>query len=143
MADRIFAGVALLVTLAYGAIAFAVIRAPFQYDPLGPESWPRILSVVAGMCCLFILARPDGTRFDVGLTMLARLAGAVALLALYAVLFQPLGFILSTTLFCAVAAKALGAGWAGAAGFGAATGVLGYGLCAGLLDLNLPAGLLG
>jgi putative tricarboxylic transport membrane protein len=143
MADRVFAGLALLATLAYGAIAFAVIRAPFQYDPLGPESWPRILSVVAALCCLFILLRPDGTRFDLALAMLARLAGAVALLALYAALFQPLGFILSTALFSAVAARALGSGWIGAAVFGAASGVLGYGLCAGLLELNLPAGLLG
>ena len=39
MADRIFAGLLLLVTLAYGFIAFTIIKAPFQYDPLGPESW--------------------------------------------------------------------------------------------------------
>lgn len=140
MADRLFAAVLLLVTLAYGALAFFVIRAPFQYDPLGPESWPRILAVVMAICLAALLWSPDVERFDTDRPSWVRLAIIVALLIAYAIVFQPLGFILSTTLFTLVVSRLLGAPWVGAAAFGVGTGVGGYLLCAGLLDLNLPAG---
>jgi len=140
MADRIFGFIALAVALGYGFIAFARIKAPFQYDPLGPESWPRILSVAAVLCCLYILVRPDNIRFKVlGHTML-RIALVVVLLAAYAALFEPLGFILATALFCGILSRMLGATNLQMVLFGIGSGVGGYALCAGLLDLNLPAG---
>ncbi len=140
MADRLFAAVLLVVTLAYGALALFVIKAPFQYDPLGPESWPRILAAVMILCLVALLWSPDIGRFDTDRPSWVRLAIVVALLVAYAALFQPLGFIISTTLFTFVVSRLLGAPWIGAAGFGLGTGVGGYLLCVGLLDLNLPAG---
>jgi putative tricarboxylic transport membrane protein len=140
MADRIFAAVLLAVTLAYGALAFFVIQAPFQYDPLGPESWPRILAVVMAVCLVALLWSPDVGRFDTDRPSWVRIAIVIALLIAYAALFEPLGFILSTTLFTLVLSRLLGAPWPGAAAFGVGMGVGGYLLCAGLLDLNLPAG---
>lgn len=59
MIDRIFASLMMHVTLAYGPIAFTAIKAPFQYNPLGPESWPKILSAVAVVCLLVLLWKPD------------------------------------------------------------------------------------
>ncbi|KGJ03544.1 putative tricarboxylic transport membrane protein [Paracoccus halophilus] len=143
MADRIFAGVLLLVTLAYAFIAFTAIQAPFQYDPLGPESWPRLLSVVAIGCILGILWRPDNDSLDVARTTWFRLAAILVLLVAYAELFEPLGFIISTFLFSAVVSAMLGARPARALLFGAAAGLLGYVVCVMLLDLNLPGGFLG
>lgn len=140
MADRIFGVIALAISIGYGYIAFTIIKAPFQYDPLGPETWPRILSVCSTLCCLYILILPDRTRFKILGSTLLRIAIVVILLGAYAYLFEPLGFILSTTLFCMVLSKLLGATKLQAAVFGLASGVLGYGLCAGLLDLNLPIG---
>ncbi|WP_413207309.1 tripartite tricarboxylate transporter TctB family protein [Rhodospirillum sp. A1_3_36] len=140
MADRIFSGLLLLVSIGYGVMAFTVIKAPFQYDPLGPESWPRILSVVAALCCLGLLARPDTDRFDIEGKTLTRLVVLVLLLAAYAALFQPLGFVLATFLFCAVLARILGATMGHGLIFGLATGILGYGVGSILLELNLPAG---
>ena len=64
----------------------------------------------------------------------------VILLSAYAYLFEPLGFILSTVIFCAVMSKLLGASKLEAGLFGVASGFIGYGLCAVLLDLNLPFG---
>ncbi|MEN3794882.1 tripartite tricarboxylate transporter TctB family protein, partial [Fulvimarina sp. MAC3] len=64
MADRIFAGALFLVALAYTYIAFFILQAPFQYDPLGPESWPQILGVVALLCLAYVFIRPDKDRFD-------------------------------------------------------------------------------
>jgi putative tricarboxylic transport membrane protein len=80
MADRIFCGVLLLVTLAYGLIAFTAVSAPFQHDPLGPESWPRILSVVAVGCILKVLWRPDTDGLGVARRTWFRLAAAAVLL---------------------------------------------------------------
>lgn len=140
MVDRIFGSIALVISLIYGFIAFTVIKAPFQYDPLGPEAWPRILSVVATLCCFYIIVRPDRLRFNVLGHTLIRIGLVVLLLSAYAVLFERLGFIVSTALFCGVLSRMLGATNKQAVLFGAASGLLGYGLCAGLLDLNLPIG---
>ncbi len=140
MIDRIFATLLLLVTLAYGLIAFTLIKAPFQYDPLGPESWPRLLSVVATLCILGLLWKPDVERFDIKHKTGFNLAVVTLMLVAYAGLYQPLGFVLSTLLFATLMSRLLGAGWSAALIFGFAAGVLGYGLCAGLLGLNLPAG---
>ena len=140
MVDRIFAGVLLVVTLAYAVIAFTTIKAPFQYDPLGPESWPRILSLVAIACLLVILWKPDATDMGVTRSTWFRLAATVILLCAYAELYEPLGFILSTILFGTVLCAMLGAGIMRALVFGVAAGVAGYLLCVTLLELNLPEG---
>lgn len=141
MADRIFGCITLAIVLGYGFIAFTIIEAPFQYDPLGPESWPQILAVFAGLCCIYIILLPDGGGFKVLGTTLVRIAVLIVLLSGYAYLFEPLGFILSTTLFCLVLSKILGATVGQAILFGVASGGFGYLICAILLDLNLPEGM--
>ena len=140
MADRIFAGVFLLVAITYTVIAFTVIRAPFQYDPLGPESWPQIIGIVAILCAVAILIRPDIARLSVSWGTLGRLAAAVVFLAIYAGLYRPLGFVISTFLFSAALSMMLGARPLPALLFGAATGILGFFIGTILLELNLPAG---
>lgn len=139
MADRIFAGVLLMVTLGYAIIAFTAISAPFQYDPLGPESWPRILSVSALLCLLAILWRPDIAGLGMVRRTWVQLGIILLLLLAYAELFEPLGFILSTFLFAALTCVMLGGGWVRAVIFGVAAGGLGYFLGAVLLELNLPS----
>ncbi|MGB3554118.1 MAG: tripartite tricarboxylate transporter TctB family protein [Jannaschia sp.] len=140
MADRAFAAFLLAVTLGYGWIAFFAISAPFQYDPLGPETWPQILAVVMAACLLVIVAKPDMAGFDTDRGTLVRLAVTVALLLVYAETFEPLGFVLSTAGFCIVLARMLGATMVRSTVFGLVAGVAGYLVAAGLLDLNLPAG---
>ncbi len=142
MADRVFAGIALLVVLVYGWIAFTRIKAPFQYDPLGPETWPQILAIVAALCSLYILVRPDADKFDLNKLSFFKVAAMILLLIIYAALFQPIGFILSTAIFCTLAALLLGAVWWKAVLFGLVTGMIGYGIGDRLLSLNLPDGLL-
>ncbi|MEM8852931.1 MAG: tripartite tricarboxylate transporter TctB family protein [Pseudomonadota bacterium] len=140
MVDRIFAGFLLAVTLAYGAIAFAVIKAPFQYDPLGPESWPRILAIIATACLIILLWKPDVERFDTDRGSWLKIGAVIVILFGYAALYEPLGFIISTFLFSTLMARMLGSPWLRSGAFGVAAGVVGYLVCAGLLDLNLPAG---
>lgn len=140
MADRIFAAVLLAVTLAYGWIAFTIIQAPFQYDPLGPESWPQVLSVIAAACLIAIFVKPGIEGFGAGRATWLRIAAMVAMLFAYAALYQPFGFVISTCIFGALAALMLGAPWKGAAAFGLTAGIAGYVLCAWVLDLNVPEG---
>jgi putative tricarboxylic transport membrane protein len=142
MADRLFGICILAISLAYGVIAFTVIEAPFQYDPLGPESWPRILSVIAVLCSLYIVIAPDVERFGVEAHTLLRIVIVVVMLGGYAYFFQSAGFIISTTIFCAVFSRLFGAKLWEAASFGVAAGVFGHLLCVLLLDLNLPKGVL-
>ena len=140
MADRIFNGLLLIVAVLYAWIAFTAIRAPFQYDPLGPESWPRILGVFAALCALWLVARPDIRSLGVAGGTWARLAALLAMLALYAYAFQPLGFVLSTFGFCLALSLMLGARPLPSVLFAAVTGFLGYVVSVNLLDLNLPPG---
>ena len=140
MADRIFNGLLLVVAILYAWIAFTDIRAPFQYDPLGPESWPRILGTLAALCALWIVIRPDIQRLGVAMGTWGRLAALLFMLALYAWAFQPLGFILATFGFCLALSLMLGSRPVPAAAFAAVTGFAGYVVAVNLLDLNLPPG---
>lgn len=142
MADRIFAGLTLALILAYGVIAFAVIEAPFQYDPLGPESWPRILAVIAAACCALLVWRPVQAGFDADTGTLFRLGLTLAMLVAYAAMFEPLGFVVATALYGTAMARFLGGQLIQAVAFGIGTGVFGYLICTGLLELNLPSGVL-
>ena len=140
MVDRVFAALLLAVSGVYAWLAFTAIRAPFQYDPLGPESWPRILVCTLVPCVAWVFARPDTFGLDTDRGALARLGATLALLVVYTALFEPAGFVLSTAGFAAVLARLLGAGLVRALVFGAVSGVAGYLVGAGLLGLNLPAG---
>ncbi|MBO6804145.1 MAG: tripartite tricarboxylate transporter TctB family protein [Thalassospira sp.] len=142
MADRLFALFALIAGGIYTYVAFFVIKAPFQYDPLGPETWPQVLAVVFLLCSLYVLVRPDHIQFSLGNSVSLRLLMLVVMLAGYAELYQPLGFVISTALFCCLLSVMLGANRLHAVAFGCATGIFGYGICDYLLGLNLPEGLL-
>jgi putative tricarboxylic transport membrane protein len=140
MADRLFAGALLLIALGYAWIAFTLIKAPIQYDPIGPESWPRILSSLTALCLIAVILAPSADRISVDRRALIRLGATLALLFGYAFLYRPLGFPLATWGFCSAMTLMLGARPAAAALFGGAVAILAYAGATELLDLNLPAG---
>jgi putative tricarboxylic transport membrane protein len=139
MSDRIFAVLLLLGAVAYAVVAFS-LEVPFQYEPLGPKPWPILIAVIVSICAVIVLVRPDPEpHWPTGAT-LARHGVLLIGLALYAVLFEPLGYMLTTTVVCTVFALMLRAPmlWAGA--FGLLMGVPGYYVWTEVLQLNLPAG---
>lgn len=140
MADRLFAAALLLVAIGYSLIAFLQLEAPFQYDPLGPETWPRLLGLVAIACLAYVLARPDVETLSLDGRTFLRLVLLAAMLFAYAWAYETIGFVIATALFCTALSIMLGARWHHAALFGVATGAIGYLVCTILLDLNLPAG---
>ncbi len=139
MSDRIFAPLLLLVAVGYALIASS-LEVPFQYEPLGPKPWPILIAAIVAICAVIVLIRPDPEpHWPTGAT-LTRHGVLLIGLALYAILFEPLGFMLMTTVVCTVFALMLKAPvlWAGA--FGLLMGVPGYYLWTRVLQLNLPAG---
>lgn len=141
MADRVFAFGALALAAFYGFVALG-LKAPFQYDPLGPETWPRLLAVVFALCAAYVLARPEPEPDWGGAVTLRRLGLSLAALIVYAVLFDPVGFIVTTSIYAAGMAWWGGVRPARAVVYGLGLGVLGYFVCTRLLVLNLPAGVL-
>lgn len=141
MADRVFAFGALALAAFYGFVALG-LKAPFQYDPLGPETWPQLLAVVFALCAAGVLVRPEPEPDWGGAVTLRRLGLSLAALIVYAVLFELLGFIVTTSVYTAGMASWGGVRPLQAVTYGLGLGVLGYFVCTRLLVLNLPAGIL-
>jgi putative tricarboxylic transport membrane protein len=138
--DRVFACIAILLVGIYGYFAFFDISAPIQYDPLGPEGWPRFLAIMALLLSSYLLWRPVVENFAAAGGTAKRILLSATMLAGYAFTFEWLGFALATTIFCAALARLLGAGRLGAIVFGIVAGVGLYVVAVHLLGLNLPVG---
>ncbi|WBU64136.1 tripartite tricarboxylate transporter TctB family protein [Paracoccus aerodenitrificans] len=141
MADRVLGLALLALAIFYGAIAFT-IKAPFQYDPLGPESWPKLLSFVLGICAIIVIMKPDPDPDWGDASSLRKLAVCLAGLIVYAMAFEPLGYLLSTLIFGGLMAWYCGASLRGSAIFAAIAGIGGWVLFEHVLDLQVPAGLI-
>jgi putative tricarboxylic transport membrane protein len=128
---------AIMIAFGYG------LEAPFAYEPVGPSTFPLIAAGVIAICGLILVVKP-GEAVPVEGPALSRpiLALSGCLLA-YALLFQPLGFVLSTTLMMIPVAMIFGATWWQGALAGGVLAVSSYLLFDRLLAVVLPAGLLG
>lgn len=108
--DRWISLVVLLVCLVYGYSAFFLMDdglVPFmRHNPIWPSTFPKILSVLAGLCALAILigferSTSDSKSSEINYRRLTEynLVQALLLICLmigYALLLRPLGFLPST-----------------------------------------------
>jgi putative tricarboxylic transport membrane protein len=95
--DRIFGLVMALLALAY--IASAVqIQTSFLSDPVGPKAFPILIGVVAAICSIYLVLRPDEDPEWPDLATFGALAVSVLVLVAYAYALKPLGFLLPTAL---------------------------------------------
>ncbi|MEO4047475.1 tripartite tricarboxylate transporter TctB family protein [Pseudomonas sp. CAU 1711] len=138
---RLFAAVWLLVCAFLAVIAWG-FQAPFSYDPVGPRAYPLLLLTLMAAAALWLLCKPsDEPTPPISWPLALRVGLCVAALLAYALLFESLGFILST----ALAGFALGLLFGGrplpSALSGALMGGLLYLLFDYLLDVPLPLGL--
>ena len=99
--DRILGLVALFVALAYIASA-TQIQTSFLSDPVGPKSFPILVGVVAAICSLVLILKPDPDPDWPVLRTFGALLVAVVVLVAYAYALKPLGFLLPTALASAV-----------------------------------------
>ncbi|WP_019341903.1 tripartite tricarboxylate transporter TctB family protein [Stutzerimonas stutzeri] len=139
---RVFAAAWLLACAGLALLAWG-FEAPFAYDPVGPRAYPLLLLFLMGCGALWLLCKPHGEStppFD--WTMARRALYCVLVLLGYALLFEKLGFVITT----ALATFAMGLLFNGrllpSLISGVLMGVLLFGLFDLLLDVPLPLGVL-
>ncbi len=94
-ADRIFGLIALITAVAYLAAASQIQTNQFSGEWL-PKLFPLLIGGVAAICSLVMLFKPDPDPDWPGAPTWISMALAVLVLAVYAVLLTPLGFIVPT-----------------------------------------------
>ncbi|MDH4557045.1 tripartite tricarboxylate transporter TctB family protein [Pseudomonas sp. BN417] len=139
---RIFAAVWLLVCALLAVVAWG-FQAPFSYDPVGPRAYPLLLLFLMATAAIWLLYKPgDAEDLPISWSLARKVALFVIAMFAYALLFEPLGFILST----ALAGFGLGILFNGrllpSLASGVLMGALLHGLFDYLLDVPLPLGLL-
>lgn len=101
--DRIFG-----LVIVFGALAFFAgalqIQTSFMSDPLGPRTFPFLISAGGLLCGLMIIARPDPEPEWPAPAAWLSMGMALAVLVGYAYAIVPLGFLIPT----AVASAAIG-----------------------------------
>lgn len=101
ISDRIFGLVVILVALAYIASALQ-IQASFLSDPLGPKAFPIGIGIVAILCAVVMIARPDEEPEWPALRSCGAIAIAVLVLVGYAYALKPVGFLIPTAVVAAI-----------------------------------------
>lgn len=99
--DRIFGLVTLITAVAYIAAATQIQTNFFSGEVL-PKLFPLLIGTVAALCALVLIFQPDPDPDWPGLPAWLNMGVAVVVLALYAVLLTPLGFLLPTALAAGV-----------------------------------------
>jgi putative tricarboxylic transport membrane protein len=124
--DRWIAFVFVAFCCAYGYAAFFTMDqmiAPFmQRNPVWPSTFPKILSiagVIVGLTVLFGIEKPVGGAAEqpsattinyrrLGDYKIGQALGLLALMAAYALLLRPIGFLAATTSFIFIGSALLG-----------------------------------
>ncbi|MAA64340.1 MAG: tricarboxylic transporter [Alteromonadaceae bacterium] len=140
--DRIL-GIGLLVlAVAYGWVAQGWPEPFGGAETVGPETFPTLLAVVLGLSSVYLILKPDpDTKWPMGRTG-AEILLSIVILALYAFLLEPLGFVISTTLAVSALCWRMGARPVSAFLTGLISAVVVFVLFNYALELSLPAGLL-
>ncbi|WP_330115090.1 tripartite tricarboxylate transporter TctB family protein [Pseudomonas sp. JS3066] len=139
---RIFAAVWLLVCAVLAVVAWG-FQAPFSYDPVGPRAYPLLLLFLMVTAALWLIYKPgDADSLPISWPLARKVALCVLALFAYALLFEPLGFVVSTSLVgFGLGLLFMGRPLASLVS-GVLMGLLLYGLFDYLLDVPLPLGLL-
>lgn len=142
LGDRILGLGLLVLAVAYG---WAAQQWPEPFggaESVGPETFPTILSVVLVAGSLYLMIKPDpDAQWPIGKSAL-ELVVSVVVLIVYALLLEPLGFIIATTLAVGTLSWRMGAVPNRAFLTGLISAVVVFVLFNYGLSLSLPAGLL-
>ncbi|MCR4510488.1 tripartite tricarboxylate transporter TctB family protein [Pseudomonas sp. GLN_6] len=137
---RLFAASWLLFCAVLAVLAWG-FQAPFAYDPVGPRAYPLLLLSLMALGSMWLIYKPGMLEQRLNLQALKRALLCILALLAYALLFEILGFVIST----ALGTFALGLLFTGrllpCAISGVLMGVVLYSLFDLLLDVPLPLGL--
>lgn len=142
LGDRMLGLGLLVLAVAYG---WAAQQWPEPFggaEAVGPETFPTILSLVLAAGSLYLMIRPDpDAQWPLGKSAL-ELVVSVLVLVVYALLLEPLGFVIATTLAVGTLSWRMGADPRRAFATGLGSAVVVFVLFNYGLSLSLPAGLL-
>ncbi len=148
--DAIVAGVMIVFAGAFLAGAFLIKETVSTYSAVGPRAFPIMIGIGMLLSGVWLgwqtwLQRTAGHRPSAELASIDwKTWGATALaFLLYILLFEPVGYLISTALFLALVARLLGShAWGRDAIVGVAVSLAIYVFFNGLLKVGLPKGLL-
>lgn len=137
--DRLLGATAIAVAAIMLAFGYG-LQAPFAYEPVGPRAFPLLAAALIAICGVILFLKPgepDQMHQAGPSWAIAALSGS---LLGYALLFQPLGFVISTTIFMVPIAMIFGAKWWQGAITGAVLAFSSYLLFDRVLEVVLPVG---
>ncbi|TCV69380.1 MULTISPECIES: tripartite tricarboxylate transporter TctB family protein [Neorhizobium] len=136
--DRLLGATAIAVAAMMLVFGYA-LQAPFAYEPVGPRAFPLIAAGMIALCGVILVLRP-GEPSSESAGPIGALAALCGCLVGYALLFQPLGFVIATTIFMVPIAMIFGAKWWQGAVTGVVLAVSSYLLFDRVLEVVLPVG---
>ncbi|SDY79596.1 tripartite tricarboxylate transporter TctB family protein [Pseudomonas sp. NFIX28] len=144
--QRIFASVLLLVCLGLALMAWPY-QAAFSYEPVGPRAFPLLMLGLMGLALLYMVFRPAPIKHSedeppLDRETLTKISICVSLLLIFAGLFEPLGFILSSMLIGIPMARLYGGRWVASSVIITLMAIGLYVLFDRVMDVPLPLGLL-
>lgn len=113
--QRIFASALLLACVGLALMAWPY-QAAFSYEPVGPRAFPLLMLGLMGLGLMYMLFRPTPLVHSeenppLDRPTLIKIAACTVLLLIFAGLFEPLGFILSSILIGIPMARLYGGRW--------------------------------
>ncbi|MDB5743584.1 MAG: tripartite tricarboxylate transporter TctB family protein [Polaromonas sp.] len=143
MSDRILGTVCVVVAagMAWSAQSYV---APVSYEPVGPRSFPLLLAGLIGLIGAWLVVRPSESQGQAAFSRanLMRTGICALTVAGYALLFQPLGFVVATALMTVPVGMVFGGTWKRSLLAGVVMGITLFFLFDRVLDVVLPTGLL-
>lgn len=143
--ERVFSGLMALFSLFLVYLAMSYV-APIAYDPIGPRPYPILIFSLLAFLTLIIAFRPARFTKVINLgydnTVIRNLVLCVIALTVYSLIFEPLGFIISTTLMCFAVGLLFAGSPIKSLIFSIVISIVLYVLFDMLLDVILPLGLL-
>lgn len=140
--DRLLGLGLMVLAVAYGWVAQQWPEPFGGAETVGPETFPTILAVVLVAGGIYLMIKPDpDAHWPLGKSAL-ELVVSLLVLVVYAMLLEPLGFVISTTLAVGTLSWRMGANPRSAFVTGLISAVVVFVLFNYGLSLNLPAGLL-
>lgn len=142
-AERIFGILIVLLAITYGIESLNFQATFVESSSIGPQTFPQIIACILGLSGLWITIKPDQNRSWGNTKTWFELILTIITLILYAVLLEPLGFILTSILCCGFLSYRMGASWQKAFGIACLYSCGLFLLFNFVLELSLPLGILG
>ncbi len=143
MVLRIFSALLALTALGLLVLAWGY-TAPIAYDPIGPRPYPILILSLFTVCCLYLTFRPkrlaDVDELGLNPALGKKILICMAAMLAYAVLFEMIGFPVSTALMAIVLGRLFGGSYTKCIISGVVMGVASYVLFDRFLDVPLPMG---